>query len=136
VNAAVDHLARHFKIVRAYCDPRDWQSEIGDWALRFGEDVFLEWATYRIRQMHDALARSVTDLASGRSTHDDCQTTAAHVANARKIAKPGDRYILAKPNDHQKIDMAMADTLAHEAGEDAIVAGWGVEKPVYYVYTA
>lgn len=136
VMAAFDHVCTYYKVVRAYCDPRDWQSEIGDLALRFGEDVFLEWATYRIRQMHDALVRSVTDLASGRATHDDCPVTAAHVANARKIAKPGDRYILGKPNDHQKIDMAMADTLAHEAGEDAIASGWGAPKPSNYLYTA
>jgi hypothetical protein len=42
-------------VKRAYCDPRDWQSEIGDWALRYGADVFLEWATYRPKNMHDAL---------------------------------------------------------------------------------
>ena len=119
VNAAVDELCRRYKVIRAYCDPRDWQSEIGDWALRFGDKVFLEWATYRAAHMHDALVRSVTDLLSGRSTHDACPITAAHVGNARKIAKPGDRYILGKPNRHQKIDMAMADVLAWEAGEDA-----------------
>jgi hypothetical protein len=128
VHAAVDEICRRYKVKRAYCDPRDWQSEIGDWALRYGEDVFVEWATFRIRQMHDALIRSVTDLASGRSTHDGCQITAVHVANARKIAKPGDRYILGKPHDHQKIDMAMADVLAWEAGEDARAAGWGKRR--------
>ena len=136
VNAAIDHLCRHYKVIRAYCDPRDWQSEIGDWSLRYGDDVFLEWATYRIRQMHDALVRSVTDLVSGRSTHDGCPVTAAHVANARKIAKPGDRYLLGKPNDHQKIDMAMADTLAWEAGEDARLDGWGAPKPEALIYLA
>jgi hypothetical protein len=123
VNAAVDELCSRFRVVRAYCDPRDWQSEIGDWALQFGEKVFVEWATYRIVQMHDALERSVTDLASGRSTHDGCKVTATHVANARKMAKPGQRYILGKPSQQQKIDAAMADTLAHEAAADARSAG-------------
>jgi hypothetical protein len=46
--------------------------------------------------MHDALVRSVTDLKTGRSTHDGCPITALHVANARKIAKPGERYILGE----------------------------------------
>jgi hypothetical protein len=32
VHAAVDELHRRFYVVRMYADPRDWQSEIGDWA--------------------------------------------------------------------------------------------------------
>jgi phage terminase large subunit-like protein len=85
--------------------------------------------------MHDALERAVTDLTTGRSTHDACQITSAHVANARKIAKPGQRYILGKPNEHQKIDAAMADVLAHEAAADAREAGWtdAQENYVYFI---
>lgn len=129
VSAAVDAICTRYRVVRAYCDPRDWQSEIGDWALQHGDEVFLEWATYRIQQMFDALTRSVNDLRSGRSTHDGCMATATHVANARKVAKPGDKYILGKPNEHQKIDLAMADTLAHEAAADARAAGWKPKQP-------
>lgn len=119
VNAAVDELCARYRVVLAYCDQRDWQSEIGDWAAEFGEKVFVEWATYRVVQMFDALDRSVADLVSGRSTHDDCPITAAHVANARKLARPGQRYILGKPEQHQKIDVAMADVLAYEAASVA-----------------
>lgn len=131
VNAAMDEICRRYKVKRAYCDPRDWQSEIGDWALQHGDKVFLEWATYRIKQMHEALLRSVTDLKSGRVTHDGCPITALHVANARKVAKPAERYILSKPHGayHQKIDMAMADVLCHVAGEDALLDGWAPPKP-------
>lgn len=120
VQAAVDELCTRYKVVLAYCDPRDWQSEIGDWALRYGDKVFVEWATYRVVQMHDALDRAMTDLTSGRTRHDNCPITELHVANARKIAKPGQRYILGKPADHQKIDAAMADVLASEAAADAV----------------
>lgn len=136
VNAAMDEICRRFKVKRAYCDPRDWQSEIGDWALRYGDKVFLEWATYRTRQMHEALVRVVNDLRSGRTTHDGCPITALHVANARKVAKPAEAYILGKPHGayHQKIDLAMADVLAHVAGEDALLDGWG-KQPTHYVYT-
>jgi phage terminase large subunit-like protein len=44
------------------------------------------------------------------------------VGNARKVAKPGDKYVLGKPNEHQKIDVAMADVLAHEAWADVTEA--------------
>ena len=135
VNAAVDELFTRYRVARFYCDPRDWQSEIGEWALRHGDDVVKEWATYRVVQMHDALERAVTDLTTGRSTHDGCPITAAHVANARKIARPGQRYILGKPNEHQKIDAAMADVLSHEAASDAREAGWtDARENLVYIY--
>jgi hypothetical protein len=138
VNAAINELCSRFKVKRAYCDPRDWQSEIGDWALKYGDKVFLEWATYRIKQMNDALVRVVNDLKSGRSSHDGCPITTLHVANARKVAKPSGMYILGKPHGayHQKIDMAMADVLAHIAGEDALTDGWATPKPEAFIYLA
>ena len=123
VKAAWDEITTTFRVVRAYCDPRDWQTEIDELALLHGEKVFFSWATYRIVQMHEALERAVTDLTSGRSSHDACPITRTHAANARKLAKPGQRYILGKPSQHQKIDAAMADVLAHEAAADARAAG-------------
>ncbi len=123
VAAAVDELFRRFYVVRMYCDPRDWQSEIGDWALKHGDKRVVEWATNRPIQMHAALTRYVTDLKSGRSTHDGCKTTTVHVGNAHKAPRPGDRYILAKASPSQKIDAAMADVLAHEAAADAHGSG-------------
>lgn len=130
VHAAVDELCRTYQVRLAYCDPRDWQTEIGEWALRYGDEVFVEWATYRVVQMHAALQRLVVDLGR-RTTHDACPITAQHVANARKFARPGDRYILGKPNQHQKIDAAMADVLCHEAASVSRESGWGESSPAY-----
>ena len=70
------------------------------------------------------LERFVTDLTSGQLTHDGCPITAIHVGNARKMARPGERYILGKPSEDQKIDAAMASALCHEAAADARAAGW------------
>lgn len=132
VRAAVTDLfgpGGELKLVRMYCDPRDWHTEIDGWAMELGEEHVLEWDTghgsSRIRQVHDMLVRFVTDLREGALTHDGCPQTAIHIANARKLARPGERYILGKPNEKQKIDLAMASALAHEAAADARVAGWG-----------
>ncbi|MGJ5667787.1 terminase large subunit [Rhodococcus aetherivorans] len=124
VDAAVDEIHDRWRVERQYCDPQDWYSEIGDWSLRHGEEHVFEWATNRVRQMYDAIRRFETDLATGRIRHDGCPITAVHIANARKVAKPGQKYILGKPADHQKIDAAMASILAHEAAADAREAGW------------
>lgn len=123
VNAAMDEIGRKYKIRRFYCDPRDWRSEIAEWALKFGEEVVLEWSTYRIDAMFLALKRAKNDLISGRNKHDDDPVAKQHLINSRMVAKPGDKYILGKPDQHRKIDIAMADTLAHEAAADLHALG-------------
>jgi hypothetical protein len=123
VDAAVDELFGRFDVVRMYCDPPDWSTEVENWALRYGEAV-VAWPTYRVTQMHAVLERFLTDLSTGRLTHDGCPIAATHLQNARKIAKAGQKYLLGKPTQHQKIDHAMTSTLVHEAVCDALAAGW------------
>lgn len=129
VNACVDEIGRKYRLRRFYCDPRDWRTEIGEWALKFGEEEVFEWSTYRIDAMFLALKRAYNDLKSGRTTHDGDPLAAQHISNARKVAKPGDKYILGKPDAHRKIDIAMADTLAHEAAADLHLIGPEAWKP-------
>lgn len=122
-----------YRVERGYFDPRGWRTEIEGWALEFGEEHVTEWDTgggyTRVAVVHSMLERFVVDLGTGALTHDDCKWTAIHVANARKMARPGERYILGKPTEDQKIDMAMASGLAHEAASDARAAGWQPSKP-------
>jgi hypothetical protein len=129
VHAAVDHVFRTYAVERLYGDPPGWQTELDMWALEYGEKVVIQWPTYRAVQMHAACERFVTDLTSGALTHDGCPITNLHVGNARKLAKPGDRYILGKPSQSQKIDAAVTSVLAHEAAADARLAGWGKPEP-------
>lgn len=124
VVAAVAELFEKFKIARMYVDPRHWETQADSWALEHGEDTVVIWPTNSIQRMFPALNRYVTDLDEGSTTHDDCPITRTHALNARKLAKPGDKFILGKPSEHQKIDALMADVLAHEAAADARAAGW------------
>ncbi|MFI1197709.1 hypothetical protein ACH4T9_31235 [Micromonospora sp. NPDC020750] len=129
VRAAVAELFTEYDIERSYWDPEDWDSEIDEFALRYGERRVVVWRTNRVTQMYEAIRRMETDLITGATTHDGCKTTALHVANARKVAKPGQKYVLGKPAEHQKIDLAMASVLAHEAAADARAAGWSAQEP-------
>lgn len=132
VDVAMGEVFERFDVSRAYFDPPRWETDVDRWALAHGEERVIEWATYRSRQMYDALNRFVVDLTAGRIRHDGCPLTALNIANARKIAKPGDRYILGKPSQAQKIDVAMASVLAHEAAADARAAGWSAEPAQTY----
>lgn len=134
VDAAVDEMFERYDVRDFYCDPKDWQTDIGAWSLRHGEEHVTVWTTHRIQQMYDEIRRFEADLREGRITHDGCPITSTHMANARKVAKPGQKYILGKPEDHQKIDVAMASILAHTASMDAIADGWTTEKKTYGIY--
>ncbi|MGP7812414.1 terminase [Glutamicibacter soli] len=127
VDACVDELMTRFKVKRMYCDPHGWYTEIGNWSVTYGDDVVFEWNCSRISRMFEEIVRFQTDLREKRITHDGCPYAAMAFANARKIAKPGQKYILGKPTQHQKIDVAMSSILAHTAAADAHTAGWGEE---------
>lgn len=128
VRVAWEEISRTYRLKLVYCDPFKWATEVDEWAAEWGEDVFVEWRTNRPRQMHDALDRFTTDLASRAMTHDGCPVTTLHVSNARKIAKSGDAYILGKPAQHQKIDAAVTSVLAHEAAADTRATGWSTSR--------
>lgn len=131
VDEAVREMFDRFEVARFYADPPRFETDLDEWATEHGEERVIPWETYRPRQMHDALERFVADLSEGRISHDGCPLTAAAMANARKLTR-GSRYVLSKPNDHQKIDAAMASVLAHEAAADARASGWGDTGPTYF----
>lgn len=125
VDAAVDELMRRYQVVRMYCDPPYWETEIDGWADRHGEKRVVRWYTQRVVQMYAACERLLTDVTKAGSgfAHDGCEDTSAHVGHARKAARTAGRYVLRKAAPHQKIDMAVVAVLAHEAAGDAIAAG-------------
>ncbi|MFF2522244.1 hypothetical protein [Streptomyces liangshanensis] len=130
VDAAMDELMSTYDVVRVYADPPYWETEIDKWSDKYGEQRVVRWYTLRTAQMHAAAERLVTDVTKRDSTftHDGCETTGSHVANARKAARPGNRYVLRKASVHQKIDMGVVAVLAHEAAGDAVKAGLGKPK--------
>jgi hypothetical protein len=125
VRAAWDEIVETYQLVRAYLDPPGWKTEIDELAERHGEKVFLRWETYRITQMHSALLRLHTDVVKDGSafSHDGDQVLAVHIRNARKLARAGQKYILGKPKQTQKIDGAMSAALCNEAAGDVTAAG-------------
>jgi hypothetical protein len=124
VKAAVAQVFDRFRVARFYIDPRYFETQTDEWATEYGEDVVVQWPTNRLVPMHEALVRYREDLAEHVTWHGVDETMKLHALAARRIAKPGDRYILGKPSENQKIDLLMADVLAHEAAADQRAAGW------------
>lgn len=141
VMAAVSELASEYEIIRAYCDPMFWETEIDTWGSLYGEKRFFKWPTNAIKAMHASLERFRTDVTNTESgfRHDGDELVAVHIRNAIIRARNVDpmtgtrQYIIGKPSEHQKIDYAMSSVLAHEAVMDAIAAG-ALEQSEEYVY--
>ncbi|WP_058120559.1 hypothetical protein [Actinobaculum massiliense] len=125
VDAAIQELFAHYDVARFYIDPRHWETQADTWAGMYGEDRVVQWPTNQVRRMFEALSRFLEDSYEGITTHDADPTAREHALHARKVAKPGDQYILGKPAEHMKIDILMADILAHEAASDMRALGWG-----------
>lgn len=124
VSAAVAEVFERYRVARMYVDPRHWETQADQWATEHGDDVVVTWPTNQIGRMFDALVRFLEDSAEKVTTHDGDPTMKLHALAARKVAKPGDKYILGKPAETQKIDLLMADVLAHEAAADMRAEGW------------
>jgi hypothetical protein len=142
VMAAFRDIANQFQLVRGYADPEMWETEIDELAAELGEKRLIKWGTNRITVMHASLERFRVDVTSedSRFTTDDDPETVSAIGNAVVRARGLDKltkrrvYILGKPTEHQKIDLAMSSVLAHEAVCDAIAAGANAEDPESYVY--
>lgn len=125
VKAALTDLFAKYEVARFYADDDpQWRTQIEEWALEFGETRVIPFPTRSIKRMYFELVRYRDDLEEGATTHVPCKDTTLHALNARKIAKPGDKFLLGKPSRPQKIDAVMADVLAHAAASDMRATGW------------
>ena len=134
VNAAVSEIFDRYSVARMYVDPRHWETQADAWAAEYGDDVVVTWPTNQIGRMFDALVRFLEDSTDGLTTHSDDSTAKVHALAARKVAKPGDKYILGKPAETQKFDILMADVLAHEAAADQRTEGWDAQDTRVIVF--
>ena len=124
VQAAIEELFERYDVVRMYADPELWQSEIDEWAAKYDgkKPRIIQWPTNRTKQMAAVLERLKVDISTGGLSHDDDAKVVEHMSNARRVRRPGG-VVVGKPAQHQKIDLAVADALAHEAACDARAAG-------------
>lgn len=136
VEATIDYVHLRYRVVRGYYDPAWWGGHISVWRGRFGADIVVPWWTHRDAAMARACrsirnAITTTEQGADLFTHDGHPVAARHWANAyRRMVRVRDEqgrpmFTMAKeePGSPNKIDTAIADTLAREARADALAAG-------------
>jgi hypothetical protein len=123
VHDEVAEAFARYSVGRMFCDPPKWESEIDDWAERFGEEVVLKLDTNQSRRFAPATDRWLTAIREGTHTHDGDDLTREHVISAHlrkaRVSDEDDdgrtRYVLIKGDEGRRIDAAVADVLAYEA---------------------
>jgi len=128
VDATLAAAMERYRVVRAYCDPPLWQTEIDNWAREYG-DVIYRYHTSRSRMMA-ATERFRTDVMAGSLPHTGDATLTRHVLAAQTREVRGGYWLTkTRPGSPDKIDAAVAAVLAYEARADAYAVR--VERPTY-----
>jgi hypothetical protein len=123
VHQAVEAAFERWQVGRMLCDPPKWETEIDQWAERFGEDTVLRLDTFSERRFGPAVSRFRTAIAEGTLSHDGSDVLERHVLAATlkktRSKDPEDdgrtMYVITKGEDARKIDAAVAAVLALEA---------------------
>lgn len=125
VDQVVRHTMQRLRVVRFYCDPHYWQSEIESWAdaAPRGASV-LTWDTRRTAATSAMLERLQTDLVNGKVTIAPDPAGRQHFLNATVDDRGGGKTVVVKPAPRLKVDSVYGAGLAHEARADALAAGW------------
>lgn len=142
VSDVVDETFRTWEVWRMYADPSHWETQLSEWAGRWGDDKVVEWPTRLTRKMAVALKAYATAIAGGEVTNNGDATFARHIGNAQKLAQPfrddDDQplWLIQKeaPKSPKKVDAAMAGTLSWQARLDAVKAGAKPRKRGVSVY--
>lgn len=134
IDATVREAFEKYRVVGFYADPAGWQSQLGTWEQMFSKRLKVRasgdhpthfWAN-RTAVMVKALAAFEEAVNNGDLTHDGSRRLTQHVLNARRIVTPraGIQIAKAYPDSPDKIDCAVAATLAWAARLDAHAAGY------------
>lgn len=131
VDAVMAEVFDRYDVWRAYCDPPYWETQVDEWAGRWGEKRVVRWWTNRRQATAYACRAYATAIRDGSLSHDADPTFAAHIGHAHKRelkARDSDGkplWLIGKdrPKSPRKIDAAMAGLLSWEARGDSIAAG-------------
>lgn len=131
VDIAVAVAFQRFNVWRMYADPPHWESQVAEWAGRYGSERVVAWWTNQEKRMAYAVRSYANAINEGEVTHDGDAHFTRHIGNAvrRKTPYRDERdqpmYVIQKDRSDSvhKIDAASAGVISWQARNDAIAAG-------------
>lgn len=131
VRAKVLEAFDRYRVVRMFCDPPYWQTDIDEWRSLHPKAVE-RWATFSDTKISEATGRFDALWRSAEIHHDGDARLRAHISAARRLAcrggwRPGKK-------DTRKIDLLLALLAAVAAHGDALAKGELAEASVSGFY--
>lgn len=131
VDATVRQVFKDYNVVAFFADPALWESYIANWESEFGKRLKvkatqrhpIEWwvSGGRSYLMVRALEQFHSAVVDRELSHDGSRILTRHVLNARRRAgRSGMQIAKEHPDSPNKIDAAVASTLAWAARLDAL----------------
>ncbi len=115
VHASIDAMFGRYRVRRLLVDRFGWQSELQQWAERYGGDVVLEYPMSRQR-FGPACDLFYTAVHERAFTQSGDARLARHLANTRTKATPQGVLIEKAHHDStNKIDLAVCAAIAYQA---------------------
>jgi len=140
IEAAIRSAFERYRVLGFFADPARWRDEVSRWEERWGRRLQvkasvahpIEWwmsggRTSQIVKMYD---HAYAQIVGRKMTHDGDHLLTQHVLNARTVDTTSG-LILAKefPDSRNKIDGAVAMSLAMWARQEAVAKGFDRERP-------
>jgi phage terminase large subunit-like protein len=126
VREAVDGLFKNYRVHKMYADPPYWDNTIGEWAVKWPEQV-VAWHTNKRTPMIAAISAFRDAITSEKLSHGGDLDLTRHVGNAGKhylnnvVDEHGERrWILKKIHPDRKFDACMAAVLSWQARIDVL----------------
>lgn len=141
VDAAVQTAFSQYRVVGFYADPNKWESYIAQWEAKYGSRLRvkasrehpIEWWPNRPSVMVQALEQFHSAVVDRQLTHDGSSVLTRHILNARRrTSRSGIQIGKEHPDSSNKIDAAIAATLAWQARLAALAKGPS-DAPVAFV---
>lgn len=133
VEVALKGAFQRFKVVAFYADPARWETAVAEWEAKYGPRLKVKgtrghpieyWMTGEPKRTVAALKAFKDAIIDGEMWHQGEPSLTKHVLHARKrTSTQGTQIAKSNPDSPDKIDAAVAATLAWAAALDAVAAG-------------
>jgi hypothetical protein len=139
IDAAVRAAFSRYRVLGFFCDPARWLDEVSRWEEAYGRRLVVKanvqhpcqwWFSGRTVPIVKMYQHAYSAIVERQMTHDGDHLLTQHVLNSRTMDTPHG-VILAKefPESRNKIDAAVAMSLAMWARQEAVAKGFDREKP-------
>ncbi|MEV2222745.1 hypothetical protein AB0E01_23045 [Nocardia vinacea] len=139
VQAQVLHAFKTYNVIGFYADPAKWETVVAGWEAKYGPRLKVKstashpvewWMTGdRAYKSVKALEEFENAVLDQQLRHTGDLQLSAHILNARRRSTTkGIQIMKEKPDSPNKIDAAVAATLAWQCRLDAVAKGFGLPR--------